>query len=163
MDELRTLQELRVDIERAVEIGMSFEFWQNAQEQKKIATSWNQKTQCPFVLFRKCRLICSSSSWYGGLQDSKSRLKGNSCKENCATQSDTIANDDNPVSTGGYPRAVISAWLPPALLPFLPASRFPNDIITIKRQVESIVHISNYEQEPSTIRHTTLGNFYCEF
>ncbi|KRZ87526.1 hypothetical protein T08_14504 [Trichinella sp. T8] len=63
----------------------------NAQEQKKIATSWNQKTQCPFVLFRKCRLICSSSSWYGGLQDSKSRLKGNSCKENCATQSDTIA------------------------------------------------------------------------
>ncbi|XP_003368788.1 conserved hypothetical protein [Trichinella spiralis] len=58
-------------------------------------------------------------------------------------------SDDESVSNGGFPRAVISAWLPPALLPFLPASRFPDDIVTVKKQVESVVHISNYEQEPS--------------
>ncbi|KRX25804.1 hypothetical protein T07_8398 [Trichinella nelsoni] len=61
------------------------------------------------------------------------------------------------MSTGGFPRAVISAWLPPALLPFLPASRFSDGIITIKRQIESIVFISNYEQGPSRMRHSKIS------
>ncbi|KRX38448.1 hypothetical protein T05_3120 [Trichinella murrelli] len=65
-------------------------------------------------------------------------------------------SDDKPVSTGAFPSAVISVCLPPALLPFLPASRFLDDIITIKKQAESIVFISSNEQGPSTIRHSEL-------
>ncbi|KRX25815.1 hypothetical protein T07_6224 [Trichinella nelsoni] len=43
--------------------------------------------------------------------------------------------DDGPLSTGEFLCAVISsAWLPPARLPFLPGSRFPSNIIVIKRQ-----------------------------
>ncbi|KRX68837.1 hypothetical protein T09_2993 [Trichinella sp. T9] len=61
------------------------------------------------------------------------------------------------MSTGGFPRAVISAWLPTALLPFLPALRFSDDIITIKRQIESIVFINNYEQGPSRMRHSKIS------
>ncbi|KRY40509.1 hypothetical protein T01_906, partial [Trichinella spiralis] len=87
----------------------------------------------------------------------KSQSRARSFSSAIALFSHSLLSDDKPVSTGGFPSAVINACLPPALLSFLPASRFPDDIITIKIHAESIVFISNNEQGPSTIRHSELS------
>ncbi|KRY40597.1 hypothetical protein T01_10458, partial [Trichinella spiralis] len=60
-----------------------------------------------------------------------------------------LLSDEKPVSTGGFPSAVISACLPPALLSFLPASRFLDDIITIKKHAESIQQRTRTIDDPS--------------
>ncbi|KRY40613.1 hypothetical protein T01_1721 [Trichinella spiralis] len=61
------------------------------------------------------------------------------------------AGVDRLVSLSGH-----LCYLPPALLLFPLSSRFPDDIIPIGRQTESIVLISNYEQGLSTTRHKKL-------
>ncbi|KRY24026.1 hypothetical protein T12_15781 [Trichinella patagoniensis] len=75
--------------------------------------------------------------------------------------------DDGPLSTGGFLCAVISsAWLPPARLPFLPGSRFPSNIIAIKRQEDSSTNNNTlaptdaYRNPPSIFKYiSTYGSF----
>ncbi|KRX20019.1 hypothetical protein T07_6481 [Trichinella nelsoni] len=56
--------------------------------------------------------------------------------------------DDGPVSIGRFfCETISSVWLPPALLPLLPGSPSPDNIVAFKRQVKSKVFINSSEQE----------------
>ncbi|KRZ84058.1 hypothetical protein T08_14401 [Trichinella sp. T8] len=76
-------------------------------------------------------------------------------------------SDDDSVSTGRFPRTVISTWLAAAMLPFLPASRYPDDIIAIKRQQ---AYRSNDSYDPFyprvtvfLLRSTSLNSLHLSF